>query len=139
MATFVIQHTWKRYQATVVNMESDAFKMFLADDTPATSDSTKTNTTPITEQFGYAEYAMTVTWFDGSTLWSMRNNADKTWTAAGGSFGPFRYVWIYDDTPAATPTDPLVGYWDVGAETTITTGNSFLVDLDANFAIYDLS
>ena len=143
MATFVIQHSWKRFQATVVNVESDAFHMYLADDTPATGDDVKADTTPITEQFGYTEYVMgtagVLGWFDGTTFWSLRNTADKTWTASGGSFGPFKYVWIFDDTPNATPTDPLVGYWDVGAETTITTGNSFLVDPDANFAIYDLS
>lgn len=139
MATLQIQYSWKRFQATVVNVESDSFLMYLADDTPAAGDGTKSDTTPIAEANGYSEYAMTISWFDGTTFWSLRNNADKTWTASGGSFGPFRYVWIYDTTPAATPTDPVVGYWDVGAETTITTGNSFLVDLDANFALYDLS
>lgn len=138
MATLNIQYSWKRYQATVVNVESDVFIMYLADDAPATSDSTRANTTPITEQFGYTEYTMTQSWFDGTTFWSLRNNADKTWTASGGAFPQFRYVWIYDTTPTS-PADPVLGYWDVGSETNITNGNSFLVDLDANFAIYDLS
>lgn len=134
MATFVIQHSWKNNQAKAVNVSSDTFVMFLADDTPATGDDQKADTTPISQANGYTEYTMTISWFDGTTFWSLRNNADKTWTASGGSFGPFRYVWIDDST-----ANFLVGYWDVGAETTITTGNSFLVDLDANFAIYDLS
>jgi hypothetical protein len=55
--------------------------------------------------------------------------ADFSWTASGGSIGPFRYCAIWNDTPT-TPADPLIGYIDVGGDTTITTGNTITFDCD---------
>jgi hypothetical protein len=55
--------------------------------------------------------------------------ADFGWTASGGSIGPFRYCVIWNDTPT-TPADPLIGYIDVGGDTTITNGNTITFDAD---------
>jgi hypothetical protein len=55
--------------------------------------------------------------------------ADFSWTASGGSIGPFRYCAIWNDTPT-TPADPLIGYIDVGGDTTVTTGNTITFDCD---------
>jgi len=116
--------------------------MYLSNDAPVVAtDTVKADVVNITEQNGYAQFTLTTSWVEtgaGTGIWSLRNNADKTWTASGGSFGPFQYVCIFDDT-TTSPVDAIVGYWDAGSATTITTGNSFLVDLDSNFAIYDLS
>jgi hypothetical protein len=54
---------------------------------------------------------------------------DKTWTASGASFGPFRYVILYNDTHAS---DALVAYWDYGSNITINDGESFTVDFGAS-------
>lgn len=48
------------------------------------------------------------------------------WTAAGGTIGPFRYVILYNDTPAA-PLDPLIGWWDHGSSITLQIGETFTV------------
>jgi hypothetical protein len=141
-ATFTFFHEFKRYLATVINLESDQCIMYLSNDAPVVgTDTVVGDVAAITEENGYAAQALTESWTEtgaGTGVWSFRHNADKTWTASGGNFGPFQYVVIYDDTPTS-PADPLVGYWNVGAATTITDGNSFLVDLDADFAIFDLS
>ena len=55
---------------------------------------------------------------------------DVIFTAAGGSIGPFRYVVLYNDTPTG-PADALIGWYDYGANLTVTSGNSFVVDFDA--------
>ena len=56
--------------------------------------------------------------------------ADTTLTSSGGSTGPFRYVYIYDDT-AASPADPLIGYYDYGSSLTLNDGDSLTVDFSA--------
>ena len=57
---------------------------------------------------------------------------DLTLSASGGNVATWRYVVLYNDTPTS-PADPLLGYWDYGADVTITDGNSFQLDLtDAN-------
>lgn len=52
---------------------------------------------------------------------------DKTVNATG-AVSQFRYVVLYNDTPAATPTDPLIGWWDYGSAVDLTNGDSFTVD-----------
>lgn len=61
--------------------------------------------------------------------------ADFSWTASGGSIGPFRYCVIWNDTPT-TPADPLIGYIDVGSDTTITTGNTITFDCDQTNGLF---
>jgi len=50
----------------------------------------------------------------------------------GGSFGPFRYAIVYNDTPTS-PADPLIGWFDYGsAIPTLTDPETFVVDFGAN-------
>jgi len=50
--------------------------------------------------------------------------ADVTFTASGGSIGPFRYAVFYD----TTPTDkPLACWFDYGSSITLNSGESFTV------------
>jgi hypothetical protein len=50
---------------------------------------------------------------------------------ASGSVGPFRYVYIYNDTPTS-PADPLIGYYDYGSSISLSSGETFTVDLPGN-------
>lgn len=51
------------------------------------------------------------------------------WTAVAGTIGPFRYVILYNDTPA-TPLDPLIAWWDYGSNLTLQDGETFSVKFD---------
>lgn len=46
---------------------------------------------------------------------------------ASGAVGPFRYVYLYNDTPTS-PADPLIGYYDYGSSISLATGETFTVD-----------
>lgn len=52
---------------------------------------------------------------------------DLTLTASGGAVATFRYVVLYNDDPTS-PADPLIGWWDKGADVTLADGESLLVD-----------
>jgi hypothetical protein len=56
--------------------------------------------------------------------------ADITLTSTGGSTGPFRYVYLYNDT-VTSPADPLIGYYDYGSSLTLNAGDSLTVDFSA--------
>lgn len=143
MATFTFFDAFKQYMgggATPdMDLSTDSFVMYLSNDAPVVAtDETITDVPAITEQNGYTETALTTTWEEtgaSTGIWRLVNNADVSWTASGGSFGPFQYVVVYNTT-LTSPADLLVGYWDNGSATTIADGNTFNVDLDANFTLF---
>ena len=55
--------------------------------------------------------------------------ADLVLTASG-AVGPFRYVYIYNDVPAA-PADPLIGLYDYGSSISLANGDTFTLDFSA--------
>lgn len=77
---------------------------------------------------GGATVTATVTDSDGSDNVKF-DISDPSWTASGGSVGPFRYLVVYDDTHAS---DQIVYIVDLGTNITITSGGSWSLTVDAN-------
>jgi hypothetical protein len=80
----------------------------------------------------------TITGSQSSGTFKLIGATDPAWTASGGSIGPFRYAVLYNDTPTS-PADPLIGWWDYGTNLTLTTGNTFTVDLDQTGGILTIT
>ena len=115
----------------VHNLQSDTLKVMLTNVAPVAGNSVLADLTEIAAGNGYtaggATVAQSLSEQVGGTYKLVI--ADPTFTAAGGSIGPFQYAVLYNDTPTS-PADPLIAWWDYGTSITITNGNSFTVDLD---------
>jgi len=124
----------------VHNLNSDTLKIMLTNTAPTASNATKTDITEISSGHGYTAGGTQSTFVSGaqtSGVYKLVLN-DVTFTASGGSIGPFRYAVLYNDTPTS-PADPLIGYWDYGTNITITDGNSFLTDLDQTGGVFTVT
>lgn len=138
MATFTFFDEFKKYLGDgTIDLDTHAFKWMLTNTAPTTGTNTvKADITEISAGFGYTAGGTalaSITWTEtggGTGIWQF-TAADTVFTAAGGSIGPFRYAVLYDDTPTS-PADPLVGLLDNGSSVTITTGNTFTIDVGAN-------
>ena len=124
----------------VHNLQSDTLKVMLTNTAPNATDAVLADLTEISAGNGYTAGGTTAT--QSSSAQSSGTYklvlADVTFTASGGSIGPFRYAVLYNDTPTS-PADPLIGYWDYGTALTLTSGNSFSVDFDAASGVLTLA
>jgi hypothetical protein len=114
------------------------FKVMLTNTAPVSTNQVKADLTEIAAGFGYtAGGTATTLGVSVSGGLAKVTGADVVFTASGGDIGPFRYAVLYNDTQTS-PVDPLVGYWDYGAEITLATTESLTVVFDASEGIIQL-
>lgn len=136
MATFNKVNDWIEYNVEGANVGSDQFVIALSNTAPASETSNPTadgngvlaNVTEITYTNLSSRNVTTASSAQTSGTHTVALT-DLTLTASGGSVGPFRYVYLYDDTLAG---DPLVGYWDYGSSITLADTETFDIDFAAS-------
>jgi hypothetical protein len=109
----------------------DTLNVYASNATPSTSlDSIKTDLAEITAENGYPSGGSDVqNDYTETTGTGTLTAVDVVWTASGGSFGPLRYIVLYNDTHAS---DALIGWWDYGSSVTILVTETFTVDFGAS-------
>lgn len=133
MASYVKYNVFVEHLAEGVhNLGSDTLKLMLSNAAPNVATHTvRADVTEISGGNGYTSGGNAVTVTGSSQTdgtYSLTQSADVTFTASGGSIGPFRYVIFYNDTPTS-PADPLIAYWDYGSSITLADGETLTVDL----------
>jgi hypothetical protein len=111
----------------VFDLQNDTLKVMLTNTAPVAGNTLKADITEIAAANGYAAGGATA-----AVSSSEQSNgtyklvlSDVTFTASGGSIGPFQYFVLYDDT---APNDELIGWWDYGAPVTLADGESITMD-----------
>jgi len=118
------------------NLGSDTLKVLLTNTAPSLSNTQKSDISgELSTASGYTAGGATVTITSSaqsSGLYTLIAT-DVTWTASGGSIGPFRYAVFYNDTAT---NDELIGYLDYGYSVTVASGQTFTLDFDATSGLY---
>jgi len=110
----------------VHDLDNDTIKVMLTNVAPVVGNAVKADITEIAAGNGYVAGG-----FDAQATWSLVSGVatlvcvDVTITASGGPIGEFRWVVMYNSTPAA---GPLIMFWDTGAPQTVTAGNAVKLD-----------
>lgn len=118
----------------VHNFSSHSLKVLLTNTAMTSSVGLRASLTEVSSGNGYTtggNAATLTSWGQSPAGTGKLILADpSTWTASGGSIGPFQYAVLYNDTPTS-PADPIIGYWDYGSAVTLAAGETFTVDFDA--------
>jgi hypothetical protein len=118
------------------NLGSDTLKVLLTNTAPSLSNTQKSDISgELSTANGYTSGGATVTVTSSaqsSGLYTLIAT-DVTWTASGGSIGPFRYAVFYNSSAS---NSELIGYLDYGYSITVASGQTFTLDFDAVSGLY---
>lgn len=141
MATFNKFNAWVENMLEVVDIDGDTFKVMLTNTAPVATNSVKADLIEITAGNGYTAGGNSAALSSSSQTsgtYKLVLADPATWTASGGTIGPFRYAVLYDDTPIS-PADPLIGWWDYGSSITLQDTETFTTDLDATNGVFTIA
>ena len=111
------------------DLTSDVLNVYLTNNAPdAATDAIKTDLVGIVEEHGYVATDIQAAWSATGGVGTI-TAVDVVYTAVVGSFGPFRYAVIYNET--ATDNN-LIGYVDYGSHVTVLVSETFTVDFGAS-------
>lgn len=111
------------------DLGSDTLKFMLSNTAPSLTNSQKSDITEISAGNGYTAggTALTVTTASQTNgLYTLIGN-NVPFTASGGSIATFQYAILYNDTAT---NDLLIGYIPYPYGISITSGNTFTIEID---------
>lgn len=121
----------------VHDFDGHTFKVLLTNTAPVATNSVKADLTEISAGNGYTAGGATTTITTSTSSGTAKATAsDVTFTASGGTIGPFRYAVGYNDTAAG---DPLIFWVDYGSSITLQDTEQLVVDFDASTGIFTVA
>lgn len=121
------------------DLGADTLKVLLTNTAPVATNSVKADLTEISAGNGYTaggNTAAVTSSAQTSGTYKLVLGDPATFTASGGSVGPFRYAVLYNDTAS---NKELIGWWDYGSSITLASGESFAVDFDPTTGVLTLA
>jgi hypothetical protein len=121
------------------DLGADTLKVLLTNTAPVATNSVKADLTELSGGNGYTaggNTASVTSSTQSSGTYKLVLGDPATWTASGGSIGPFRYAVLYNDTAS---NKELIGWWDYGSSITLAAGESFAVDFDPTTGVLTLA
>jgi hypothetical protein len=121
----------------VHNLNSDSLKIMLTNTAPVASNTIRSNLTEIAAGNGYTAGGTVASFVSGTDAAGTYRLilSPVSWTASGGSIGPFEFAVLYN---SSTANGNLIGWWDYGTTVTLTNGNTFTVALDQTNGVLTL-
>lgn len=116
-------------------LNSDSLQIMLSNVLPVATNAVKTDITEIAVQNGYVAGGNVAGYVSDNQTAGVYKLIllPPLFTASGGSFGPFQYAVLFNNTSAAKN---LIGWYDYGTPITITNGNAFQVNLDQTNGVF---
>lgn len=129
---------WAENEGEVADLDNDTFMVALSNTAPGSEttpptgdgDGVLANVTQIAYT-NLSSRALTLATSSQTAGTYKIDFNDLVLTSSGGSTGPFRYVYIYDDTPTS-PADPLVCYFDYGSSITLNDSETLTIEFNAS-------
>jgi hypothetical protein len=107
---------------------TDVYKVYLTNTLPVASNTVYNTPADLATANGYTATGVsiaTITGVDTAGVFKFTAGTQPSWTASGGSIGPFEWAVLYNST-----SGKLIGWWDYGTAITLTNGNTFTVTTD---------
>lgn len=137
MASYVKINDWAVNSEKAVNIGTDTFVVALTNTAPGSESTPPTGdgngVVANLTQISYTNLSSRTltTASSAQTGGTLKLDFNDLVLTASGAVGPFRYVYIYDDTPTS-PADPLVCYFDYGSSVTLANGETLTISFHAN-------
>lgn len=137
MATYNKINDWAENEGEVADLDGDTFIVALSNTAPGSE-----STPPTGDGDGVLANVTQISYTNcSSRTLSLASSSQSSGTytldfsdltlTASGTVGPFRYVYIYDDTPTS-PADPLVCYFDYGSSITLASSETLDITFNAS-------
>jgi len=122
-----------------LNLSSDALKVMLTNVLPIPTNSIYSNISggEVANGNGYVTGGIACTPTLSNASGTEKLVGTSAVLTASGSIGPFRYIVLYDSTPASNKA--LMGWWDYGASVNMNSTDIFTVTFDGVNGILQLA